>query len=190
MSHLPITVMWDQDGIHARWTRGFNVYCGRPADEVWLSWSHYKSWGWDTPQFLKALDSFGEEGHFRNLDAHEDALAAHRLLDTYDIRQIVVTDKPNDRAFVDAQHWLHDHGIYPYMFIRSADKTEFMEYAVPGDRLYAIDDKVENVQALLESGVEAYLRDQPWNQHVTDLPRVHNCLEFAEIVLKGVVSNE
>lgn len=180
------TIMWDQDGIHANWTRGFNIYCGRDTDEVWTSWSHYKTWGWDTDRFLKTLDRFGAEGHFRNLEAHEDALEAHRILDGHNLRQIVVTDKPNDQAFIDSQHWLFSHGIFPYTSIRSADKTEFLQFALPDDKLYAIDDRVENVQALLAAGVEAYLRDQPWNRYVTDLPRVDDCLEFARIVLTGI----
>lgn len=182
--------MWDQDGVLADWTGGFNPFCERPCEEEWQSWSHYKSWGWDTPTFLTKLDEFGTAGHFGRLKPLPDGVAGFQMLDRIGgVRQVVVTDKPNDRAFHDARAWLTDFNLFPEAIVRSADKTIVLAYADPGDVVYAIDDRVENVQALIDVGINAYLRDQPWNRHVDHLPRTPDAVAFARIVAVAARGN-
>lgn len=176
-----VVVIWDEDGVLFQWTPKMNVYCGRPADEQWDTWSHYKTWGMTTPEFLAKLDQFGLDHGFLSGQPHWDgimawhALNAHRL-----IGNVSITAKPNEQGFKDAGDWLATHGIRMTRF-RSDDKTILCDQ-FQNRTLFALDDNVDHVEALLSKGVKAYLRDQPWNQYATHLPRVNDALDFAKLV--------
>lgn len=177
----PALVIWDEDGVLFKWTARMNVYCGRPADEVWDTWSHYKTWGMTTPEFLAKLDAFGRDGGFLSGDPHWDGIMAWHALEAHSrIGNVSITAKPNDEGFNDAGDWLSIYGVRMQRF-RSDDKTILCGQYVNRE-LFALDDNVDHVEALLAKGVRAFLRDQPWNRHATHLPRVDDALDFAAIV--------
>jgi hypothetical protein len=47
---------------------------------------------------------------------------------------------------------------------------------------YALDDRVENVQSMIDAGIHAFLLTRPWNEHA-DLPRVSSVAEYVDLVL-------
>lgn len=177
----PAVVIWDEDGVLFKWTAQMNVYCDRPADEVWDTWTHYKTWGMTSPEFLAKLNQFGLDGGFADGEPHWDGIMAwHALASHARIGCVSITAKPNVAAFEDAAAWLSSYGIRMTRYC-SDDKT-ILHGQYKGREMFALDDNVGHVEALLAKGVRAYLRDQPWNQDATHLPRVFDALEFARIV--------
>lgn len=184
----PVTlVIWDEDGILFRWTEAFNRWVGWDASEVWTTWDHYRSKGMSSDEFRSELDRFGQTGGFRTGDPYHDALIAHRLLAAHPrITHVSCTAKPNSQAFCDSGEWLIDHGIRMHGRLLSKTKTDALRYAdaVGADTVFAIDDLADNVRSLRDSGVNAFLRSQPWNTTDRDVPRVESAIEFANIVLQ------
>lgn len=143
------------------------------------TWTFYEQWGMNLEEFKDFCDDGVRAGYIFNIggpiespDLWRLRLAGHKIH--------VVTDRsfgnPGESQIATVR-WLQRHG-FPFDSITyTADKA--------GVRLdYLIDDKVENVEALLETGCKAYLRDQPWNRHATHLPRLASVAEYIEEILK------
>lgn len=98
---------------------------------------------------------------------------------------IIVTDRSfgsNDgKASRQATFWwLREHGYKFHEVVFTADKT-----TVTLDIM--VDDKVENFVALRDHGVECYLLNQPWNQHVNaGKKRIYHINEYPRLVEKKV----
>jgi hypothetical protein len=181
----PALVVWDEDNVLYQWARQFNVFMGRPADEEWTEWSHYKVWGMTTPEFLAKLEEFSNEGGYAQGEPHWDGVMALGALNAHKrIGNVSVTAKPNRRAFDDAGDWLRSFGIVIPRYM-SEDKT-IMVSAAHDRKIFGIDDNVGHVEAMLSAGMDAYLRDQPWNRYAEHLPRVDDALDFTYIVYEYV----
>jgi hypothetical protein len=178
----PAVVIWDEDNVLFQWTRQFNIFTGHDADEVWTSWSHYKMWGWTTPEFLARLEEFSDAGGYAQGEPHWDGIIALGGLNAHKrIGNVSITAKPNQRGFDDAGHWLGSFGIV-IPRIMSDDKTILANAYGDSRRVFGIDDNVDHVEAMLAAGMDAYLRDQPWNRYAEHLPRVDDALDFTAIV--------
>ena len=86
----------------------------------------------------------------------------------------IVTHRPAE-AHATTRRWLREHNILHDSLTFSEDKT-----VVKTDVF--IDDRPENVEALLAKGVQAVLYDRPWNQHADGLPRVNTLVQFRDFV--------
>jgi hypothetical protein len=177
----PAIVIWDEDGVLYQWTPEFNRFCGWPADEQWETWDHYKTHGMTTDQFKIKLDEFAQSGCFAKGAPHWDGIMAWHALKAHSrIGNVSITAKPTKKGFDDAAHWMRGHGIV--MARHMSDDKTILHDTFDGREIFAIDDNVGHVEALLDKGVRAYVRDQPWNQHAAHLPRVFNALDFASLV--------
>lgn len=180
----PGLIMWDMDGIGFQWTRYFNVWNGRDADEVWTSWHHaQESWGMTLDEFLAENASFGKNGGFRHGEPYPDFVEAFQRLQSHPlITSAVITDKPGSEAMADCVAWLDDLGCTPDWIVSSRDKTYVLEFKEPYHIVFGIDDHPGHVRAMLAKGIRAALRDRPWNRAADyqDLPRVHSLHEFAD----------
>lgn len=118
------------------------------------------------PGAIGALWEFERAGHAIHLVT---ARGTHKSLD------------PEVKGLIEAAtvRWLAEHHA-PYDSLTfSHDKT-----IVPAD--YAVDDNINNYDALEAAGVAVWLIDQPWNRDGADKQvrrRVNSLSEFADIVL-------
>lgn len=162
-------VGFDIDGV------GFNFAdsCKRYLDHIgqghlWKSgptpepfWDWYKDWGWTTQQFLEFCHAGADAGFIFAGDIREgyaDSVgAAHRL----GCEVIIATDRSFGTSPEVSQkltvEWLDQHGIEYDELIFTADKT------VANCDMF-IEDKLENYDALVAAGVDAYLLNRPWNK--------------------------
>lgn len=146
----------------------------------WLTWNHHiDAYGRTNEEFVVWLTKFAEKGLFTAAPPRLGTVEAIRRVTDAGHTLHIVTDRP-EAAHDATRFWLDDHD-FPYETLQfSRDKTVFMDL-VPGP-YYAIDDRVENVQALRKAGVNAFLLTWPWNAHA-DLPRVSSVDAFANLVL-------
>ncbi len=128
-------------------------------------WYFYRKWGMNDKGFRKFCDNGVDDGYiFSYGDPHPGSKEAMNHLYAMGHRIVIITDRPfgknggkNSRRAT--FRWLRKHGFKFHEVHFTADKT-----TVPVDMM--IDDKVENFVALREAGVDVYLLDRPWNQHV------------------------
>lgn len=175
------TVMWDLDGCATLFVEEFYPRLCAWEDLTpteWETWHHYRTHGISDTDFVKHLTQYAEEGGFGDQTPVAGFAEAVKQIAAAGHTQHVVTDRP-EIALADTAWWIEEYAPEINTLEISRDKTVFMAQG-PGP-YYAIDDRVENVQALLNAGVNAYLMDWPWNKD-SILPRVASLEEFAQIV--------
>lgn len=148
-------------------------------------WEFYEDWGLTLPEFMNTCHDGVDAGvvfaYGEPFPGTRDAL--DRIRESGHTLHVAT-----DRRFGTADHavlltlrWLAEHEL-PYDTITfAADKTLLRVD-------YMIEDKLENYDALVETGCWAYLLDRPWNQAVQGWPgstarmRVDSLGEFADVV--------
>lgn len=161
-------IMLDLDGVFFN----FGDSCRRYLEHIgkghlWKSgptpnpyWDFFKDWGWTGKDFVDFCNAGADAGFIFAGPMREGTKEAwDALVETgHDI--IVCTDRPfgsdpsvSQKLTVD---WLHEHDLWYDELIFSADKT-----ASNADM--AIDDKIENYDALIRAGTKAFLLNRPWN---------------------------
>ncbi len=174
-------VVYDFAGSLRKWLidHGYGTAADFPST---TRWSFYEDWGFSLQEFKGLCDEGVDAGYIFRIGAPIDRF---RLGDQTRLRQAghtlhAVTDRSFGRpgaSQLATMDWLERHGIWPDSITYTADKASV--------RLdYLLDDKPENVEALLETGCRAFLRDQPWNQHATHLPRLHSVADYIKEILK------
>jgi len=176
------TTMLDLDGVVHPWVPTFQPWLeSRIGKKIgqWLTWHHYRHHGITDAEFVAHLNQYAEEGGFTWSDPYHGSVdPLHRLIEHGHTIHIV-TDRPVV-AHAGTIDWLDRHNVPYHSLVIGRDKTVFMEQ---GEGPYfAIDDRIENVQAMRDAGIHAYLLDRPWNED-SDLPRVSTMEEYVEIVL-------
>lgn len=155
-----------------------------PPAEVW-DFFKAKEWaGGLTPaQFVELCHWGVDEGIvFIHGGCIPEAREAFKMLHDMGFYQVIVTDRPfgknnGEGSKNNTYKFLEENG-YEYDEIHfTADKAN-----VGLD--YMIDDKPENFWDLTAAGVDCYLLDRPWNQHVdAGDKRVYSVREYAEIII-------
>lgn len=148
------------------------------------SWSFHKDqWNLSSAEFLSVCAEAVNAGFlYWQGPVFPDALdVISKLYQRHEI--VVITDRSlpgAEEACRDAtRHWLDKVGLPYHELHFSADKTAFGVDTM-------VDDKVENVEALLGAEVDAFMmvRRHNYRSHIPADRRVHNWWEFAE-KLKG-----
>lgn len=173
------TVMWDLDGVATLWVENFYPWlCEIEGWEyvpgAWKIWHHYRNHEMTDEQFVARLTQYAEEGGFGDQTPVPGFAEAVKQIKEGGHTQHVVTDRPGPAA-ADTAWWLDTYAPEIDTLTMSRDKTVFKDFGDP--TYYAIDDRVENVEALRKAGVFAYLLTWPWNAD-SDLPRVNSLEEF------------
>lgn len=174
-------VMWDNDGVMSDWVGNFYPWLCKKMGWVqteWEIWHHYRNHEMHDAEFVAALKEYAEEGGFAEQQIYSDVRTAIQKIKAHGDSQHVVTDRP-EAAQADTAWWVDTYTPEIDTLSFSRDKTVFKEY--DDGPYYALDDRVENVQAMIDAGIQAFLLDRPWNRNV-DLPRVFSATEFAEVV--------
>lgn len=176
------TTMLDLDGVIHPWVPTFQPWLEKRIGKKigqWLTWHHYRHHNITDEEFVAHLTRYAEEGGFTWSGPYPGSVEPlNRLVEAGHTIHIV-TDRPLV-AHEGTLGWLKHHKVPHHSIEIGRDKTTFMKRG-PGP-YFAIDDRVENVQAMRDAGVNAYLLDWPWNEH-SDLPRVKSVEEYVEIVL-------
>lgn len=176
--------MWDNDGVMSSWVE--NYYPWLCAQEGWTPtewriWHHYRNHGMEDAAFVARLNQYAEEGGFAEQEILPGVRRAVQRIKECGHSQHLVTDRPAI-AEADTAWWLAEYCPEIDSLTISRDKTIFKTFGPP--TYFAIDDRVENVQAQRTAGIFAYLLTKPWNED-SDLPRVATVEEFADIVCGG-----
>jgi hypothetical protein len=176
------TVMWDHDGVISDWVGNFYPWiCDQEGwvQTEWEIWHHYRNHEMHDAEFVERLKQYAAEGGFGEHEIFPDVRDAVRRIKAAGHSQHVVTDRP-DAAHADTAWWMHEYLPEIDTLTFGRDKTVFKDY---GDGPYfALDDRIENVQAMCDAGISAVLMDRPWNRD-SYLPRVYSADEFADAVL-------
>jgi hypothetical protein len=175
------TVMWDNDGVCSLFIPAFYPWLcaveGWTQGE-WKTWHGYRAHGMSDEAFVKRLNEYAEIGGFATQEPVSGLREALKQIKGAGHTQHMVTDRPAI-AEADTAWWLATNAPEIDSLTVGRDKTVFKNYGPP--EYYAIDDRVENVAAMQEAGINAYLLTWPWNEDA-DLPRVSDVSEFAAIV--------
>jgi hypothetical protein len=181
-------IIWDDDGVISDWTTGFNLYMGWEGFE-WQSFSAFRDKGVTKEEFAAHLDHFSTTGHFADLRFIDGALETFKAFEALGYLQILVTSKPNDRGFLDATRRLARKGFnfYESVQVEGHNKVPaILEFVNEGDLVFALDDRIENVQSMRDVGIDAMLYTQPWNRS-SELPRFDTHSSFA-LYTESIVS--
>lgn len=151
-------------------------------------WEFFTDWGLSIDEFLDAChDGVDADIVFATGDPFPGTAEAvsrilsaghevHIVTDRSFGRQLNAAGVPGDRSREHTVTWLAGAGIDYTSLTISADKT-----VVPTDLF--IEDRDKNYYALDAAGVDVWLIDRPWNQHVNTNRRVATLHDFADVVL-------
>lgn len=175
------------DGVH-------DALKARNLGHLWKSgptkqpiWNFFEEWvnedgtNWTFEQFKELVDWGVDEGYIFAGHWREGAVEAVQRIKALGHKVIIITDRSwgsdpfnSQRNTVEAYE---KAGIKYDDLIFSADKT-----VVPTDMF--VEDRLENYDALVESGVVTYLINRPWNQVSggDGRNRIDSIVDFADIV--------
>jgi len=176
----------DLDGVCYDFTRAIaechtgpdNPYPNEKFPEA-KRWEFYLDWGWSLAEFVAHCDKAVDQGYlFRMGEPLNDAREQLERLREQGHKIVLITDRSfGERSEVNTYEWLEDYEIPFDEIYFTADKA-----SIPVD--WHIDDKVENIEAMLAAGVRAILHDRPWNQHgPSKWLRVSELKQFVDRVL-------
>lgn len=182
----------DLDGCVSDWVTSMGneaaLVTGRPRHEFApaTQWNFMFDWDLTVAEFLEIYANGVKAGRVLHLDrAYPGALDGWQMLLDAGHRIHVVTDRRPPGAEAEAAEataaWLARNGFRYHNLVISADKTVVADHA-EGDLIVAVDDRVENYQALEAAGIEAFLMDRPWNHHLAGARRVTDFVDFAHQV--------
>lgn len=164
-----------------------NEKIGPDFDREWKTWTHYKSWGLTSEQFVALCDEATNEGEmFRR---GEPARGAKEAIDR-------IRDAGHTIVFITARNfgspgeaerrtiqWLTTYRLADF----SVDELHMTEDKTGFDLDWMIEDSVDQARAI-DGNPPGYtsvvLMDHPWNHHAMDeFDRVYSVDEYADLVL-------
>lgn len=171
---------FDLDGVIYPFHPIIRDYIGVPIDSPLIQWDFWNDW---TPPMT--TEEWKEHFHRGVAEKHvfykgyplPGSMFGLARLKSLGHSIHIVTDRPFDGAYEFTDAWLRRESVPFDTLTISPDKT-----AVSTDIF--LDDKPDNVRALIEAGTYGVLRDQPWNREASaqSLPRIKNWLEFINLV--------
>ena len=125
-------------------------------------WDFFKDWGWTGAEFVDFCNRGADAGVIFSGPMRPGYKEMIDDIANMGHEIIIATDRPfgstpdvSQRLTVE---WLQQHEINYDELHFTADKTS-------AECEMFIDDKVENIVALLDAGVDAYMLDRAWNRH-------------------------
>ena len=170
-------VGWDLDGVVYPFVESMRhvvlrrTRVGKPLPTP-KQWDFWHDWQMTQDEWDDHFEAGVADGSLFTFGGPMDHGIINQMHDTHTIH--IVTHRP-EGARPTTRAWLRQHGIRYDSLTFSEDKT-----VVKTDVF--IDDRPENVEALLAKGVRAVLYDRPWNQHADGLPRVNTLVQFRDYV--------
>jgi hypothetical protein len=171
------------DGVH-------EALIARGLGHLWKSgstphaiWNFYEEWGWTFDQFKELVDWGVDNGYVFSGHWRTHALESVRRVAELGHEIIIITDrawgsdpKNSEQNTIEA---FREAGIEYDELIFSADKTV-------GNVFMMVEDRIENYDALVASGVDVYLINRGWNKvEGGDARKRIDCVcQFADAVEK------
>lgn len=190
-------ILIDLDGVVYRYVDAFKACVSerrrQPIEELGdaESWNFYRQPGWNmtTPEFLE---------HMRHAIRHQDLFLRgsaypgswRALRDLWPHELIVVSSRKygldTERcAWEQTLEWL-DRNHFPYFeeIVITDSSQSKADICKEFELTVAIEDSLDNHNALLDAGVQSFLISRPWNAGgIVDVPnRVESMAQFAEAV--------
>lgn len=124
-------------------------------------WDFYEYWGMDRDEFTQICHDGADAGYIFCGGTRPGAVEAVGRVARLGHEIIIITDRQFGST-PEVSHnntigWFAQHGIEYDELVFSANKN-----AVPTDMF--VEDKLENYDALIDAGVDAYLINRAWNQ--------------------------
>lgn len=141
------------------------------------SWDwHETAWGWDLEKFLSVCDEAVDADFlFKSGLPDKGVRHLHSLHDKGHSIHIITSRSFGKRSPHNTADWLHEHCI-PYDSLIMTHKKSMVRPDI------MIDDYEKNFVQMSKVGVDTWLLDQPWNQHVQTDKRVFSLEEFEYVV--------
>ena len=190
--HKPVIAI-DLDGTlgdhHLHFLRFAEAWYGRPMpdpSDINPGLPLHKFMGTSKATYRKCKLAYRQGGLKRSMPCYPGA----REL-TVDLRKAgaevwICTSRPylsHGNIEPDTRHWLRRHGIQYDDVLYGENKYRNLVKAVGRDHIVTVlDDLPEMIDQAHALGLQSLIRDQPYNRHRTDVPRV-NDLDFAKKVL-------
>lgn len=187
-------IMEDLDGVNFVFSDSLKRYLewagirkpGQIPDGETPTWNFFEGPGWDMSlgEFLQHCNDAADAGFLFAGPAREGALEMFDAFYNSGYEIVIITDRPfgttPEVSRKITRDWLEQHSLRYHQLIFSADKT-----CTWTD--YAIEDKLENYDALDAVGTQVYLISRPWNQVPggDNRRRVDTLAEFTQAVFES-----
>jgi hypothetical protein len=176
-------VGWDLDGCNYGFIEGCNVIRRSQGEPEFTpgSWHFYREVGMDDTDWLNWCHKAADDGLLFSHPPFEGAVDAFRTVKRLGHTNVIITDRTFGRTPEVSQkitrNWLGENRFEYDELWFDADKTKY-------DVDMMVEDKLENYDALVDAGVDAYLIDAPWNRVKGGdaRQRIKDITEFADAV--------
>lgn len=185
----------DADGVFYDYVsslaRVASLHLGRDISEfepakVWNFFS--EQWGISLATYLELVEvGVQKYGLLRYGEPYGGAVEGTQKLLEAGVVVHIATDLKDDERYRKARlDWFSDIGIdlgqVAVTFTANKDEVA-REYLDKGAQVFALDDKIENYEALAAAGADSYLLSQDWNAKLEGAQRVRSVEEFADVVI-------
>lgn len=134
--------------------------------------------------------AYRQGGMKRSMPVYEGAKALTHSLRRAGAEVWICTTRPwlrLDNIDPDTRHWMRRHGIQYDGVLYGEHKYRDLARNVGAERVIAVlDDLPELCAQACSLGLPAFLRDQPYNRHVQDFPRVISLWDWRIAMLESV----
>lgn len=173
----------DLDGVNISFVDGCNVIRKKNGESPYVegTWAFYEKNGMTGADFKAWCDKAADEGLLFGNDPYPGAVEAVRRIRDLGHTIVIITDRTFGSTPKVSQDltvkWLNKHGYEFDELHFDADKTAYRVDMM-------VEDKLENYDALVAAGVDAYLIDRVWNQVPggDGRKRITDITEFADMV--------
>jgi hypothetical protein len=174
---------WDLDGVNYGFIEGCNDIRRSQGEPEFTPgvWYFYREVGMTDEDWVAWCHKAADDGLLFNHPPLPGAVDAFRRVKRLGHTNVVITDRAFGRTPQVSQKittgWLNTERFEYDELYFDKDKTKY-------DVDMMVEDKLENYDALIDAGVDAYLIDRPWNQITGGdaRKRISDVSEFADMV--------
>lgn len=142
-------------------------------------WEFFDEWDLTAKEFYTLLDDLTVETEFFNSESPiRNTMQGWKMLREQNLRLHIITHR-SACSYDQTVKWLERYRFIPDSLHFSGDKASILS-AIAVDEAASVDDNVGQYQDYDDTGIRAYMFNQPWNMYYHKARRVNNMMEFAE----------
>lgn len=150
----------------------------------------HKFMGTSKATYRQCKLAYRQGGLKRSIPAYDFASGVSREVRKAGAEFWICTTRPYlrlDNVDPDTRHWLRRNGIQYDAVLWGPHKYRDLAKAIDPSRVVAVlDDLPEMVEQALNLGLNAYIRDQPYNVHYTRAKRVYDLAEAGDRMIESI----